>query len=340
MSTSTFKPEFEALQRIVSALDDIGPQDNRIAKLAPLLSGRSNKTWLLTTEAGNIFVVQRARGNVAKSTLETCCQFANFLAASGLRCVSYMARRGESILLEADGMYRIMRYIHGQPLDLNPTIDELEKLWDIYQAIRVAGNKFPHRLPRYRNSAFYVERLRKVFNDLSSTQDFKNLQNDIQFDLKYVGEKFNFSKLDTSKISASHGDLNVRNFIVQDEMPHLLDFENCANLPIWHDLGDAVRSWCSIKGDNGWVMSESKLETFIRRLSDFENISFDQASELSLSSARAVLRKLIMHLICDFFEKRYYNHNTASGPDALEETRRLVVSQISLLKDISSASFR
>lgn len=340
MSTSTFKPEFEALQRIVSALDDIDPLDNGIAKLTPVLAGRSNETWLLTTEAGEIFVVQRARGNVAKSTLEACCQFANFLAANGLRCVSYMARRGESVFLKADGMYRIMRYIPGAPLNLNPTINELEKLWDIYQAIREAGNKFPGRLPCYRNSAFYVERLRKVFNELSSTQDFKNLQNTIQFDLKYIGEKFSHSKVDTYKMCISHGDLNVRNFIVQDEIPYILDFENCASLPVWHDLGDAVRSWCSIKGHNGWAISQPKLETFIRRLSDFENISVDQASELSLSSAKAVLRKLIMHLICDFFEKRYYNHNTTAGSDALEETRRLVTSQITLLKDINSASFR
>ena len=298
--------------------------------------GRVNSNFRVRTNSGEHFVVQRINRLSSKERINEQNAYASFLRSRGLTCVNFVEVKGHTVFQVAGAHWRIMREIDGsvcQKVDENRVI----ALSAFLARLLTISQGYQGQLPRYEETTAYHSRLVKVLRDLERTSfhEVEELTGLSPGSLLSLAELY-FQNCEYA-LRPSHGDVNLRNFLFVKNVPWLLDFETAAELPRWYDLGDAIRSWCSIKHSTSfWTFSEPLFRCFIDGAGT-DHTKDDHARQ-AMKAFRTMTMKLVLHFVVDYFEKTYYQFNRTSAPDRKRLSSDLIASQLALLKSAENVS--
>ena len=332
VNTSTFELDHSVARELLEAFS-LRSESIGVRRIS---GGRSNENWLIDRGSAGGLVIQRSIRN--NPFLEQCSIFANDLRAAEVNCVTYHSAYNKHVYRYAGQDFRLMPAMPGVAIASSPDDALVPNLWTIYEKISQTNCPAVGMLPPFESTEFFIDRLILKFKSLSNAGALCALNEALDAEFREIPNGLKTPPTERWwTLKPSHGDLNIRNFIVNDGEPCLIDFENCAFLPLWHDLGDIVRSWCSDKNQNLWFISTRKLELVALLISDFFSISGDEAIDLAVRSARMVTTKLCMHLATDFHERFYYSHNRNTD-DSLLQSVAIIRSQMSLLNSLDRLS--
>lgn len=222
-----------------------------------------------------------------------------------------------SLTLQFDGdLWRMLSYISGDTLS---SITDTEKafqagatLGQFHVAIQGFGNFLKdHNLklnerPGLHNTANHLSQLKSV----SRSEQNMNL---IEFRHKLVkATEANLLPTGLSK-SFTHGDPKIQNIIFNNKHPYpctLIDLDDInSQLNILYDLGDAFRSWCTVK-TNFDDKDSFSTEIFKSAWKGYLSQAPDMISQIERKLLPQAIKLITLELGCrflkDYYEDKYF----------------------------------
>lgn len=316
----------------------------RAANVGTIKSGLINQTWLAETSAGK-FVIQKLHPIVRTETCRDAKVVTDFLNTAGVKCPEFLlSREGAPFLEYEGGLYRVMKYIEGQTFDtIKSTAHAFSAAGLMKQMHRAMGSldyKCIGSIPHFHDTEFIFEQFKKVLRAPEHAALTKTVSADIQTILQEVPAQLLPSNLPQQII---HGDPKISNFLFDGEKAiAILDFDTCLTHSPLIDIGDALRSWCNLSGeDSGDALFDKEIydaarEGYLSGLNGAPNgtNSTEQFTKLIPQAFRLLVIEQAMRFLKDYFEDNYYGWDPARFDSRREHNLVRARNQLSLYRQI------
>jgi Ser/Thr protein kinase RdoA (MazF antagonist) len=312
------------------------------AALEAFASGLVNESWLVTAGDGARCVLQRVNAIFPPAINDDIDAVTRHLAAKGLVTPRLMPLRGGKRWLELDGaVWRLMSYVPGV------TYERLHNAKQAYQAGALLGrfhaglSSLDHEFANARlgvhDTAQHLARLEGTLEthaDHRSHADARKLANGILV----LGAEL--PALPAAPDRAVHGDPKLSNIVFDPdgvEALCLIDLDTLARMPLVLELGDALRSWCNIEGEDdpgarfSIVAGQAALFGYAETSRDFISIAEWQAIPVGVLT---IAVELAARFCADALNERYFAWDQSRYGSCSEHNLARAAAQLALATDI------
>ncbi len=226
-----------------------------VAAIEPLGAGLINQTFLVTTEGGTPFVLQKlhsifpAAVNLDMEAVTDALQSRGMVTPRLVRTCS-----GDLWLGVADGIWRLMTYVPGV------TLERVQSAQQAYEAGRLLGRfhvaladldyRFVGARSGIHDTARHLRNLRSALDHHADHPDIQRIRPVAESILAAAAELPPMPALPDRVV---HGDPKISNFIFDaatGEGVCLVDLDTLNRMALPLELGDAFRSWCNPVGED------------------------------------------------------------------------------------------
>ncbi len=229
------------------------PKDH-IKVVNRLMGGMSNYTYVI--EIDNKLYTFRIPGKKAEKFVDRDIEKANISLVEPLKLNNH------TVFLDVDSGYKIAEYIEGQPLsELNP-LEHLEAAAKVLHKIHESGLHAKNDYDPEKRIAFYESHL----------NEYNYTHTDRYIELKKRWEALKESYLDKTRLTLSHGDSQISNFLVTDKTLRLMDWEFTGNNDPFYDI--------ACFGNNDFAHAEALLPVYLGKeptLEEYNRLYFFRA---------------------------------------------------------------
>jgi Ser/Thr protein kinase RdoA (MazF antagonist) len=298
--------------------------------LSPLQSGLIQQTWQLETHQGR-FICQQLHPAFAKEVTEDAQVISQFLRDQGFPIPQYFTTSDGELHLDWEGRpLRVMDCLPGITHAKAP-----EKTY-LHQAGLMAGklhkllsnleHQFKFQLPYFHDTKY-------IFKTLQTIADDPETEAEIDFFRAMIPDLLLPDDLPRQVI---HGDLKLSNFLFDTEgiCTGLVDLDTFMVHNLYVEMGDALRSWCT-------VGHHFDLETLASGLQGYADSQALQTleSELLAQGIQLIVLELGMRYLKDYFEDCYFQWDRAAFPSRKDHNLARCRRQIAVFQSIQSQKF-
>lgn len=206
----------QIIQEVTTHAFNVAKQDVSVVKR--LMGGMSNYTYVIQVKK-QLFTF-RIPGKNADKFVDRRVESAN------IELVKSLGLNNNTVYLNIQNGYKIAEYIEGQPLsELNP-LEHLEEAAKVLHKIHDSSLKAQNDYDPKGRLALYESYLQEF--DYTHTDRYK--------DLKAKWETLSSQYMNTNRLTLSHGDSQVSNFVVTDNGLRLMDWEFTGNNDPFYDI--------------------------------------------------------------------------------------------------------
>ena len=206
----------QLIQEVTMQALDVNKADITIVNR--LMGGMSNYTYVIDV-AGKKYTF-RIPGKNAEKFVDRVVEKAN------IELVESLGINNHTVYLDVEQGYKIAEYLEGQPLSEKNPLDYLEEASKVLHYIHGSGlNSANDYDPEHRLS--YYE---------SHLSEFDYTHTDRYLNLKHKWERFKPTYMDRSRLTLTHGDSQISNFVVTESGLRLMDWEFTGNNDPFYDI--------------------------------------------------------------------------------------------------------
>lgn len=217
----------------------------------PASSGLINDTFIVAGREGSLAVLQRQHpvfGAEVNIDLEA---VTDHLAAHAIATPRLIRTRTGARWVESDGrIWRAITFVDGRTVDQVPTaaaahsagqsVGRFHRIMDRFEG------SFEHVRSGVHDTVAHLEKLRSLRADCS-LEEIDPLADDILAVCSSLPDLTGLPRRN------AHGDLKISNILFERDAWNavcLIDLDTCGKLIIAHELGDALRSWANLSGED------------------------------------------------------------------------------------------
>lgn len=310
-------------------------------ELAQLEAGAINETYLVTTTeqdgSQHKFVLQHM-SNIFPTYIMDNLEKVTDVVGNDVKIPSLVKTESGDLFLTSkeDRWWRALEYIAGE------TINESLSPKRARSAGRLVGSfhnvladtaiEIKDPLPHFHDTAYYIDRLKTVSKNAHLEEKLTELQPLIDITLQqYENISTNFDTLPKRII---HADLKLNNVMFNGtEATALIDMDTLMRHNIAVELGDALRSWCGITGEDNVkqifdvTIANEALAGYLETATFLTNEERDSI----LDGIALITIELAARFITDAFEEKYFRLQP-TYPDLYIQNKTKAANQLSLLE--------
>jgi len=183
-----------------------------------LMGGMSNYTYVIDVKSRKYTF--RIPGKNAEKFVERDNEQDN------INLINQLQLNNNTLFLDVESGYKIAEYIEGKPLsELNP-LDYLNKAAEVLHKIHDSGLKAAKDYDPKGRLTLYESYLK----------EYNYKHTDRYLKLKKIWEKLSTTYIDPKRLTLSHGDSQISNFLVTDDGLRLMDWEFTGNNDPFYDI--------------------------------------------------------------------------------------------------------
>jgi len=317
--------------------------DGKAVDLEPLGKGHINDTFLVTTEGGGVYVLQRVNPIFAATVLEDIDVLTREMKRAGFTTTELVpTRTGELGSVISGELWRVLTYIRGQTLEEGITENRARNAMGFLA-------KFHHT---FADHDYIFRHVREGFHD--TPRIMATLEETTRM---YTGTKKSAALADLSgDILAAygktphawahlpkriiHGDPKLNNIRFaehSDEAVALLDLDTLGRHSVVVDIADAARSWCN-RADEGDERGASfDLGTFRAMAEGYAEHADFLTAEERRSIPGAILQialELGARFATDAYRESYFKLDRTRYPDLFTQNFAKARAQFALYRDV------
>lgn len=195
-----------------------GISSEEVEVVQRLMGGMSNYTYILKIDDKKYTF--RIPGKKAEKFVD------REIEKKNINLVNQLELNNQTLFLDLESGYKIAEYIEGQPLsELNP-LDYLNQAAQVLHKVHDSGLKAENDYDPFARLSYYESHLEEY--NYSHTERYLKL--------KKQWEKLSKTYMDKDRLTLSHGDSQVSNFVVTDNGLRLMDWEFTGNNDPFYDI--------------------------------------------------------------------------------------------------------
>ena len=314
------------------------------AKLTRLESGIINDSWRAEKSNQETFVLQRVNPIFPAAINNDIYAVTQHLQQKGMLTPCLVRTpKGELWLEENNNLWRVLTFMPGITRDVLEEPHQAEEAGALLARFHLALSDL--ELP-FSNPRIGVHDTQKHLNALKIAL-VEHKAHPHYSDIEPLGRKIleiasTLPKLPACTNRMVHGDPKISNFIfdeVTDQAMCLIDLDTLSTMPIILELGDAIRSWCNIEGEESLdaflsiPFLESSMTGYAREAKDF---LIEQEWRALPTATLTITVELAARFATDALIENYFNWNPNRYATASEHNQLRALSQVRLAQSIQT----
>jgi len=310
------------------------PVDPRIADawsllpetIRPLGTGLINRTFLAHARGGEWRVLQQLNPMFPPEVMEDIEAVTAHLARRGLLTPRLVPdREGRLWLPDAGGAWRVLTRIPGRVLDAIGNPDQAREAGRLLAAFHCALDDLDHQFRHVRPP---VHEPARHLADLSRALEANRAHRRYDAAAPLAEEIFaaaaDLPPLPETPSRVVHGDPKISNLVfasARDEALCMLDLDTLGRMALPFELGDALRSWCNVAGEDDprGSFSATLFGAAVRGYGEAARGWLRPAEAACAVDATATIQvELAARFCADILNERYFGWNPAHFPDRAE----------------------
>lgn len=315
-----------------------------VRNIEPFGQGRINDTFLVTTESGERYVLQRVNPIFAPSVLFDIEAITRELKQRGFATTELVpTKSGEPGVIENKECWRMLIYVPGRTIEEGATKAEVRSAMELIGAFHKEFAElqynFRHVREGFHDTPKIMEGLEKSISEYRETKKDAALGRMGEEILDaYVKHPHAWMHLPKRIV---HGDLKLSNVRFDLRSPKalaLLDLDTLGRQSVLVDIADAVRSWGNPK-DEGDEYSYIDLDTLETMMEGYKSSADFLTSEELQAIPHAITQmtlELAARFATDAYRESYFKLDRERYPDLFTQNLAKARAQFALYCDIVS----
>ena len=308
----------------------------------PVTTGLINDTYLVETETGEKYILQRINPIFSPEICLDIDLVTRHLHTKSMLTPRIISTTDSRLWIEHDkGIWRLLSYIPGQTGDIlqnaNMAREAGALLADFHIALLDINEAF-------HNTRSGVHDLRKHIQFLHDTLRSKKAHPRYKEISLLADEIFIFvtqlPQLPPAPARVIHGDAKISNIIFDPNTKHalcLIDLDTLTRLPLYIELGDAIRSWCNPCGED---VAEGvfSMELFRAAIEGYATHAgthiVTEEWQPFVTAAETIFIELAARFCADALNESYFSWNPEKFPNCSEHNRVRTLGQLNAAKSL------
>ncbi len=301
-------------------------------------TGNTNQTYLVTTEGGN-FILQAMNPALAHHELgKDFLTVTSHLQQKGFHAARCILNREGRVLTEVNGRsWRMQTCLIGKSFDKSHDLDMMRNAAALLAAFQKATADLRHNF----SSLFVLHETRKEVERLEAAAAKRphltaEASVELEFLLSTIPGLYLPGNLPQRVI---HGDPKISNVLFDDAGTALamIDLDHCTRSSVLFDIGDAVRSWCLDRDEQGKVFFRKDVYAAILEgyLTKADFLSKEEIKLLPRATA-CIMLELGVRYLADYYNDSFYNWDSKKFSSRREANLSRCRRCIDLYKDFVS----
>ncbi|MBH97245.1 MAG: hypothetical protein CMM56_02205 [Rhodospirillaceae bacterium] len=313
-------------------------------KLTPFESGLINNSWHVEKPNKETLVLQRVNPIFPPTINDDINTLTQHLEKKKIPTPLLLPTPSGKLWLEDNNyVWRMLTFIPGITRDVLETPYQAEEagalLANFHLGVSDLRIKFTNPRLGVHNTREHLEKLKKTLAKYKDHVHYK--------DVKILGERIlkfasTLPKLPNSLDQIVHGDPKISNVIFDKETDQaicLVDLDTISTMPIILELGDAIRSWCNVKGEDS-LDSFLSLPFFQAAINGYSkkagHLLTKQEWDAIPAAVLTITIELAARFTTDALVENYFGWNSELYATSSEHNQIRAQSQICLAKSILS----
>ena len=328
--------------------DEDSPPDDVVAAyaldigtLAPVDGGLINRTWFVTSQSGQRYVVQRVNPIFGKAAQLDLLAVTDHLASIGIPTMRLVrTRTGAAFLESGQYLYRALTYVDGVSFPQIDTPALAGEAGRVLAEFHAGLASFPGRLSAQRPNIHVLSRhlaaLEHTLAGASRRADQAEIARLAERIAKLASRLPAFAPGPLVRV---HGDPKISNVLFERAAPRaicLVDLDTLAQMPVLLELGDALRSWCNPAPEDS-AQARCEPELFAAACRGYLGVGFDAARaawrDLPIAMA-AIAIELAARFCADAINESYFRWDSARFATASEHNQARTLGQLALAENV------
>ena len=288
-----------------------------------LTSGHINQTYRLTSGTED-FILQRLNPIFGAEVHVDIDAITGRLESEGILTPRLVPTRSGELWTEDEegGVWRLQTFMTGQthPAALSPEMCESagELVARFHGALFGWKHDFAHRRFGVHDTASHIATLEKALEEHGAHEAYREVDTLAK---RVLAELRSLPELSSLPEHIVHGDLKLTNILFDEQQQAhvLIDLDTLAPMPLAHELGDALRSWCNRAGESA-AAPQFDLEFFEASLRGYAQGGGGRLTREELASipvgVETICLELTVRFLADALNESYFGWDSVAFPSA------------------------
>ncbi|UCC15796.1 MAG: phosphotransferase [Gammaproteobacteria bacterium] len=309
--------------------------------IEPLGAGLINQTFLVTSRAGDQFVLQQLHDIFPAEINEDIEIVTAHLAKRGLPTPRLKRTSDGRLWLERDGhVWRMMTYVPGSCVERIETGDLAYQAGALLARFHLALADLEHDFAHARGGIHDTPRhLRNLALALENHREHPAFDRIEPLADSILEAASRLEPLPDTPPRVVHGDPKITNFIFDLDSGRgvcIVDLDTLNRTALPLEMGDALRSWCNPAGEDA-MRTGFSAELFQAALEGYRNESRDWLTHAETSAfglgTMTILVELAARFCADALNESYFGWDPERFPDRSEHNRVRAAGQLAAYRD-------
>lgn len=317
--------------------------DGNVSTVSPFGNGRINATYLVMTDNGTKYVLQRLNPIFAPSVLEDIRALTHAMKERGFTTTELVpTRSGDLGIIENGQCSRMLTFIPGRTIENGITQEEARSAMALigrfHQAFADHDHQFAHVRKGFHDTPQIMEGLEKTIADYRGTEKHTALATlGADIEAAHNANRHAWAHLPKRII---HGDPKLSNIRFAADSPRaiaLLDLDTMGRHSIVVDIADAARSWCNQHDEGDAKHARFDLDIFRVMMEGYaETADFltKEEREAIPGAIAQIALELSARFATDAYRESYFTLDREHYPDLFTQNSAKARAQFALHQDV------
>ena len=336
------KQNYERYVRILKHVAENFNTRDKITSIQPHGNGLMNKTFLITTQSNQKYIIQQISKNLGDidKLMRNVSNITEFILCQNKKTLKLVkTKNGKNYIKLNNSCFRMFEYIDGKVYDTINDVTSFEKAGIAFAEFAKAlenfdVNKIHVTMPDFHNT---LKRYENFLHAIKNGNKQRIIKAKPQIDF-LIANNIYIEKIEQListglKERIIHGDTKINNVIFNNDEVYVIDFDTIMKSYLCYDFGDAIRSGCNTAKEDAPEKSVSfnlnNYSAFAKGyLSVWKNLSKIELDSLVIAP-QLVTYELALRFLTDYLQNDIY-FNIKTPEDNLIRTKN----QIALLNQM------